>query len=495
MRFAPRVGRRVALVPAIILVSCAGPRAGTPPPAPTPVGPSAPVPAATPSTDERVTALLAEWDRDDAPGFSLAVVRGGEVVDARGLGMANLEHGIANAPETVFDLGSTSKQFTAACIALLALDGTLSLDDDIRRFLPEIPDYGRPITIRHLLHHTSGIRDYLTLMMLAGYDVEDLTGETEALAIIARQRSLNFLPGDEHLYSNSGYFLLSVIARRASGKPLAELAHERIFEPLGMTSTHIHDDHARVVPRRATGYAPADGGGFEIAMSDWEQTGDGAVMSTVLDLARWDRNFATGDVGGAALRDLLLTRGRLADGRDLDYALGLSLLDLDGQQVIAHGGAWAGYRAQMLRFPERGLAVICLANRVDVDPSDIAWQVAAIHLDLPPREERRGPRRGPEGMGAADPAPPPELGAEEAAGYAGEYASEELAVSYAVAADGGRLTIGLPIESRLPLERIGPDAFGVGGMELRFTRDADGRVDGFTIDAGRVRGIRCERVR
>ncbi|MGH9381900.1 MAG: serine hydrolase domain-containing protein, partial [Thermoanaerobaculia bacterium] len=239
-----------------------------------------------------IDAVFVDYDRTDSPGCALGVVRDGELVYARGYGMANLEHGVPITPGTVFDIGSTSKQFAATATVLLAEEGRLSLDDEVRKWIPELRDYGAPLTIRHLLHHTSGLRDYLTLMSLVGTSFDGLTTDDDALDIIARQRELNFPPGSEHLYSNSGYFLLSQIIERASGQSLREYAGTRIFEPLGMDDTHFHDDHTHVVPRRATAYAPlSEDGAFRIDMSLFEQTGDGAVYTTIDDLVRWDGNF------------------------------------------------------------------------------------------------------------------------------------------------------------------------------------------------------------
>ena len=204
----------------------------------------------------KVDGVFREYDRSDSPGCALGVYQDGKIVYERGYGMANLELGVANSPQTVFDIGSTSKQFTAFSIHLLAREGKLSLDDDIRKWVPEVPSYGPKITIRHLLHHTSGLRDYIEIMSLQGIQEEDLTTDADALAAIARQKAPNFPPGQEYLYSNTGFFLLSVVVKRASGESLRDFAAERIFGPLGMRHTQFNDSHTRIVPNRATGYVP-----------------------------------------------------------------------------------------------------------------------------------------------------------------------------------------------------------------------------------------------
>jgi CubicO group peptidase (beta-lactamase class C family) len=243
------------------------------------------------SARARLDGVFAAYDRTDSPGCALGVYRDGQVAYTRGYGMANLELGAGITPQSVFDIGSTSKQFTATSILLLARQGKLSLDDDIRKYIPELPNYGKAITIRHILTHTSGLRDYLTLWNLAGVDDADLTTDDDALALIVRQRELNFAPGEQWLYSNSGFFLASIIVKRVSGQSLAQFAAEHIFKPLGMAHTRYNDDHMAIIPNRATGYAPRRGGGFATDMSNFEQTGDGGVQTSVEDLLRWDENF------------------------------------------------------------------------------------------------------------------------------------------------------------------------------------------------------------
>ena len=329
----------------------------------------------------KVDALFAELDKPDSPGYVVAVVKDGAVVHAKGYGMADLERGVRLSPQSVLDIGSTSKQFTAACILMLAREGKLSLDDDIRKHLPEMRDYGAPVTVRHLLHHTSGIRDYLTLMAVAGQSAANDYPDAQVVELIARQRELNFRPGDEHLYSNSGYFLMSEIVRRASGMSLREYAEKHLFAPLGMKSTHFHDDTSMVVKNRAVGYAPRPGGGFALDMSIFHVVGDGGVMTTVEDLAVWDRQFYDPKLeGGRELVAQLQSQGVLNSGEKLDYAAGLVVGSHRGLRTVRHGGAWAGYRSDMLRFPDERLTVICLANFAAAAPSQMAERVAEVYL-------------------------------------------------------------------------------------------------------------------
>jgi N-acyl-D-amino-acid deacylase len=342
--------------------------------------PAGELPTEPTSLAGRVDAVFRRFDRRDTPGCALAVMRDGAVVYQRGYGMASLEHRIRIAPETVFDIGSVAKQFAAASILLLARQERLSLDDDVRRWVWELPDYGRKVTIRHLLHHVSGVPDYIGLLSLAGRRGEDLSTEEEALAALSRRNGLDFEPGSRYRYSNSGYFLLSIIVRRASGQDLRAFARENVFEPLGMSSTEYLDDHARPVPRKATSYAPA-AGGFRVDQSDWEQVGDGGVQTTVLDFARWARDFDGGAVGGPGFYDELTRPGRFADGRPMSYALGLRVDEYRGSPRISHGGSWAGFRAAFMRFPSHRFAAMAFCNVSNAGPAGLLRQVADIYLE------------------------------------------------------------------------------------------------------------------
>ena len=328
----------------------------------------------------RVDAIFSAWDRPESPGCALGVYRDGAIAYSRGYGMADLERRVPITPRSIFDIGSTSKQFTAAAIVMLAQDGKLTLDDEVQKWIPELPNYGTPITIRQMLHHTSGIRDYIGLLTLAGARIDDVTDAGDALRIIARQKALNFQPGAERLYSNSGYFLLSVIVERASKQTLQAFAREKIFKPLGMTNTHYLGSYDDIVPDRALAYAPR-GGGLRLDVPRWLQVGDGAVFSSVEELLQWDRNFYEPRVGGAAMIQTLQRPGSLGDGRPLTYALGLATGTHRGQRTISHGGSWGGYRAELLRFPNQRFSVAVLCNLGSIDPSALARRVADIHLE------------------------------------------------------------------------------------------------------------------
>ena len=451
--------------------------------------------AADTGTHARVDRIFAQWDRTDSPGCALGVYHDDNIEYARGYGMANLELGVALSPQSVFDIGSTSKQFTAMSVMLLARDGKLSLDDDIRKYIPELPDYGKTITIRHILTHTSGIRDYLTLWALAGVDDADLTTDQDALDLLSRQRELNFAPGEQWLYSNSGFFLASIIVKRVSGKTLAQFAAERIFTPLGMTHTRFNDDHMSVIPNRATGYAPRDSGaGWATAMSNFEQTGDGAVQTSIEDMQRWDENFYSGKVGGAETIAAMQKTATLNDGKKQTYALGLMVDSYRGLHTVSHGGAWAGYRAELLRFPEQHFSVACLCNLARTNPSQLARRVAEVYLGdkMTPAAEANvvaaGRGTGASATGTWVPT------ASELAPYAGRYESPELETSYRFTVDNGKLTLHRRRSAPVAVTPTTADTFTAEGISYRFVQDK-GSVTGFLVDAGRTKNLRFARAK
>jgi CubicO group peptidase (beta-lactamase class C family) len=341
----------------------------------------------------------------DAPGCAVGVAQDGKLAYGRGYGLANLDWGIPITTSSVFDIGSVSKQFTASALALLELDGVLSLDDDVRRWVPELPEYGTPITIRHLLNHTSGIRDYLTLMSLAGIEFANVFDEFDGVELIARQKALNFEPGSEFLYSNSGYLLLANIVRRASGQSVRQYLEGRVFDPLGMAASSIWDDNTEIVKERAYGYSPSDGGWAIDHAWNFQMGGDGQVLTSVEDLLKWDRNFYHPEVGGQGFLDRLHTRGTLNNGDTIPYALGLTLDEYRGLRRVQHGGAWAGFRAMLARYPDQHTSVILLCNRGDANPGGYANRVAEAVLasEFPEAlSEEEGPQETGEAVSLSD---------------------------------------------------------------------------------------------
>jgi CubicO group peptidase (beta-lactamase class C family) len=462
----------------------------------------------------RVDSVFADVDGTREPGCAVGVRRDGRVVLARGYGMANLEHGVPIGPSTVFRIGSVSKQFTAAAVHLAAREGELSLDDPVRRWLPDLPERDPPATVRHLLHHTSGIRDYLGLMALSGKRERDYYTDGEVLEMLARQRGSNFPAGSEHLYSNSGYFLLGKVVRAASGRSLRAFARERIFEPLGMASSHFHDDPDHPVPGRAIGYTPRENGGWRISVTTLPMVGDGGVFTSVEDFLRWDANFERPVVGGPDFAERMTEPGVLAGGDTLDYAMGLAVDRHRGLERVAHGGAFVGYRAGMVRYPGQRFSAVVLCNRSDARPMDRLERMAGIYLaDAmesgddgagPAEEAEADPADAAAEADAASQAAPADdddgadggrrVGIGDPDAYVGRYESPELDAVYRIEArdDALRLVVGNRLDGEL--EPAGEGVFERGSLQLRFDAAVDGSAPGFVLDAGRVRGIRFERV-
>jgi CubicO group peptidase (beta-lactamase class C family) len=405
-------------------------------------------PATAQPSNPEVDRIFSQWDRAGSPGCALGVVKDGAIAYARGYGLANLEDGSPITTGTVFDIGSVSKQFTAMSIVLLAQDGRLSLDDDIHATVPELPDYGARVSLRQMLHHLSGLPSYTDLFDLAGVPETNLTTDADALALIARQGRLNFVPGERYLYSDTNYFLLALVVRRVSGESLRSFAQRRIFGPLGMRSTHFHDDHALIVPHRATGYAPRAGGGFAIDMSNFEELGDGSVMTTVDDMVRWDRNFRAARVGGRAAIAQLEELGVRADGTATPYAMGQIRDTYRGFDRVQHTGEWVGYRAGYLRFPGQGLSVILLCNSVGaLDALGLAEQVADLFLPAAPRARR-----------------PAATGMDR---FAGRYWNERSFATLRFESRAGALAL-VDDDAVLPLAPSGAATFEAGNSRTRF---------------------------
>lgn len=328
----------------------------------------------------QVDAVFQKYDAANVPGCALGIFRDGAIAYARGYGMADLERNVRITPASLFDVGSVSKQFSAAAILLLANQGKVKLTDDVRKYIPELPHYGAPITLNELMWHTSGLRDYTDLLDIAGYGLEQRTTDDDALGLIVRQRHLEFPSGSQYEYSNTNYFLLSVIVKRVTGQTLAQFVTAHIFKPLGMTHTLYRTQYAMLIPDRAMGYAPIGNGRFANSMSNWEQTGDGGVQLSIDDAVKWDENFYHPRVVGRRLIQELQTRGHLSNGTLLHYARGLEIGTYRGLPLVSHGGAWIGYRAEFDRYPTRHTSVVVLCNSDAANPGTLAKKVADVVL-------------------------------------------------------------------------------------------------------------------
>ena len=316
----------------------------------------------TPEMAGQIDSVFADLSGTRGPGCAVAIMRDHQVVFARGYGMANLEHHIAITPESVFGLQSTSKQFVAMAVVLLIQDGKLAFDDDVRKYVPELPDYGEPITVRHLLEHTSGLRDVEILLQDQGWGSDETLSDDYLMQLILRQKALNHPPGAAASYTNTGYFLLPIIVERITKERFGDFLDRRIFQPLGMAHTRYRDDFRTVIDDCVTGYTRKEGG--PEGGGEWQMTGNSkaSVLSTVLDLARWNTNFDQPVVGGEEAIRWMTTWGKLRTGEQTEWGLGLSPLHYQGLNgYYASGGGHDG-TSVFVRFPDQHFAAVILAN-------------------------------------------------------------------------------------------------------------------------------------
>ena len=337
--------------------------------------------------------LFAPWNTTNTPGAAVVVAKDGKVVFLRSYGCANLEHRIPITPDTVFDAASVAKQFTGLALAMLVGQGKLSLDDDIRRHLPDVPDFGRPITIGHLLHHTSGLRDWPETLTLGGKGMGDRIDLDTILEMVRCQRELDFPPGEAYSYSNTGYNLLAAATAKITGQSLRAWMQTNLFLPLGMNQTHLGDDPDEVVSGLAESYAPAGGKTYHRAVSQLAAPGSSSLMITARDMGNWLLNFETIKVGGHAAIAATLQPGKLNNGKRVDYGFGVGLGEHRHAQMVSHTGGWAGYRSAALRFPEQHLGVAVLSNAADLDAPGLAEKVADLYLEVP--ADKPTPRNPP----------------------------------------------------------------------------------------------------
>ena len=446
------------------------------------------------SRTDSVDKLFAPFAKADSPGCAVGIYQNGQVVYKKAYGMADLERNVPLTTDSVFDVGSIAKQFTAASVVLLVQEGKLKFTDTVRKYVPELPAYYDQVTIDHLIHHTSGMTEVAALVILiheglGQQHISDLEAEArdgqgdfhmsndEFIQLMSRLKSLNFQPGEQSQYTNSGYILLAVIVKRASGKPLPLFAKENIFDPLGMKSAKYVDDHAQIIRNRAIGYMPRQTGGFLIDSAVNDLIGDGGLYMTVEDLLRWNHNFDTGQVGGPEFLKTMLTIGKLNNGKDLGYASGLSITRYRGLTTVGHGGANHAYWNDFIRFPDQQFAVVCMCNTF-TNTQNLTREIATLYLgdkmkdETPAAADQRAITR-------------PAIIDLKSAGlseYAGDYYSNELQVTLRFVVDNNQLKLfgrksNDPVAYPIAVDHF----FYKPGMELAFTRDAQKHLTGFTL--------------
>lgn len=338
--------------------------------------------------NEKVDELFTVWDTKHGPGAAVAVVKDGTILYKKGYGIANLEYDIPISPSSIFHIASVSKQFTVFSILLLEKQGKLSLDDDIRKYIPEVPDFGKTITLRHLASHTSGLRDQWNLLSMAGWRMDDVITKEHVLKLVSKQKELNFDPGEEYVYCNTGFTLLAEVVSRMSEMSFAEFTKRNIFDPLQMNNTLFYDDHEKIVKNRAYSYN-SDSGGYKKSVLNYANVGATSLFTTVEDLSLWTMNFSNPTIGDSTLVNKMNTLAILNNGKTFGGALGQFVGEYRGYNEIQHGGADAGYRSYLTRFPDENFAVVVFSNSAEFNASRMAHKVVDIYLkdEMEPKNE------------------------------------------------------------------------------------------------------------
>lgn len=404
-----------------------------------------------------------------APGCAAAVSLNGDVVFEKAFGLAEIEHNVPNTPQTIFESGSVAKQFTAAAVVLLQQDGKLSLDDPVRKYIPELPDYGSPLTIRHMLNHTAGLRDWGSVMALTGVGRGDrVVNQDLALDVVIHQRALDFTPGSEYSYSNSGYNLAAIIVERVSKQKFPAFVEERLFKPLGMKNSSWRDDYQRIVPGRAQAYARQGNGPWRLTMPFMNVYGNGGMLTTVGDWMKWNAMLDSQSLG-APLVNALQTRGVLNDGRKIAYALGLAVDTYKGLKNVSHGGATAGYQTFLTRYPDNKVSIGVMCNGTSPSAEGIAAGIT---------DEIFGPFPETPKTEAA------KVSEDELKKFVGVWRDEKTHAPARFVFENG-----VSRWRGAPLVPMGGGQFTLGGIKLKFNVDKDGKpVSAETVDpAGEVR--------
>lgn len=439
--------------------------------------------------DHRLDSLFQDWNKENHPGGAVAVMEKGNLIFSKAYGLASMEYEIPNYPSTIFNIGSVSKQFTALGIVLLDLEGKLSVDDEVRKHLPEIPDFGKPITIKHLLHHTSGMRSLHDMLGLAGWRSDDSRTNEDLLRFMSKQKELNFAPGDEHLYCNTGYILMAEIIEKVTGETFPLWSKRNIFEPLGMSSSYVEDDYSRIVANNATSYS-RNTDGFTRAVEYWGYVGSGNMHATTIDLLTYLANYHHPKEGWEEAFKKMRTLAVLNNGDTLDYAFGVKLDKYNNESRVQHGGSIGGFRAFIASYPDRELDIVVVSNFSTAAPNTKADQILDILLNKPAVEKKWS-------------ISPPSLKKEtytsdNPSEYKGKYYSEELESTYEILSDGKKLIgyhsrhgeFGIEIEDQNHLTadlRIFKD--------IKVKRNDQQEIEGIYVTNGRVRNLWFEKVK
>lgn len=450
------------------------------------------------STVKKIDHLFAQWNGAATPGYTIGVVRNDSLLYAKGYGMSNLEYDIPNTPETIFHMASISKQFTAYSIVLLARQGKLSLDDDIRKYLPWFPDLKEKITIRNLLHHTSGIRDQWQLLAIAGTRIDDVITQDHIIKVLSRQQALNFKPGAEYSYSNSGFTMLAEIVRSVTGQSLRKFTDSAIFRPLGMNHTHFHDDYTEIEKNRAYSYSMTDSAHFANSILSYSNAGATSLFTNVGDMSKWIMNFYNPVVGDRKDIAQLTQTGLLNNGKKISYALGIVVDEHKGWRRYSHSGADAGYRTSIAVFPDLKMGFIVFSNFDDSRPGQKTDEIADLFI-----KDTISKRPGKSETPHTDPGKAitkditATLTDQQLQGYTGIYYCPELDCKYGIVLKDHQLwlTNAKYNDIRLSLtadDQLTDDYWFMD--HLKIGKDSKNKISGFEVNSGRIRHLLFKKI-
>lgn len=416
----------------------------------------------------KIDSVFVDYDKQDSPGCALGIIYEGELIYANGYGMASLDYGIPHCKDTRFMIASISKQFAAAALILLEERGELDLDEDLRTYIPELPEFESPITARQLIHHTSGLRDFFNLLYIDGRGLNPKLDDEALMRMIQNQRHLNFEPGSRHIYSNTGYFLMSVLVKNITGQTLRDFTTENLFEPSGMKHTHFHDDAGEIVPNRSMSYFSSSGEYGEFYRGNLERVGARGLFTTIEDFAKWDRNFYDNQTPIPDFEQQMSERGTTNNNNRLDYATGLRTGDYKALETIGHGGNYMGFRSNYIRFPEYKTSVVAFCNLSSISPATYTRQVADIILA--------------------------EVFEEKFAPYEGTYQNENFGTTYRLEVKDGDLEID---RRDAPTGRLiweDEDEFSLNSWDFKFEKNDDGEYDRFYLKTDGVKKLTFKRI-
>lgn len=413
-----------------------------------------------------IDAIFSSYDNTTG-GCVVGIADRGELIFSGGYGMANLDYGIPLEPDSRLMIASISKQFAAAAMLMMEQEGYLDLDEDIRTYIPEMPEFDEPVTTRMLIHHTSGLRDYFNLLSLKEMGLDPTFTYDEAIEMLSSQQALNFRPGTQHLYSNSGYFLMSVIVKNLTDMSMREYTDKHFFQPLGMESTHFHDDLEMNVPNRAMSYRPGPDGPGQFYRDNIDRVGDRALFTTIEDFAKWEANFIENRTNLENFTEKMTRKGVFRNGREHNYAAGLRINSYRTLDTVGHGGNYMGFRSSYVRFPEQELGIMVFCNMSNISPAPYANQLADLFL-MKEFEEIF----------------------EE---YKGLYRNDGFNRNYEIIMDDGDLYLKKGLRDKERLVWRNNDRFSAGSWDVRFQRNDDDEIEGFTVETGRTGRVTFER--